>query len=81
MEWKGKKYRVPKVLLGGDHKKIEEWRVSVQEKSQKSTKGLLLSDKKLKELLAISAEMDADVKNQKAFTNANDLIRDLKLLE
>lgn len=27
-EWKGKKYRVPKVLLGGDHKKIEEWRVS-----------------------------------------------------
>jgi len=26
LEWKGKKYRVPKVLLGGDHKKIEEWR-------------------------------------------------------
>ena len=24
--WKGKKYRVPKVLLGGDHKKIEAWR-------------------------------------------------------
>jgi tRNA (guanine37-N1)-methyltransferase len=24
--WKGKKYRVPKVLLGGDPKKIEEWR-------------------------------------------------------
>ena len=24
--WKGKKYRVPKVLLSGDHKKIEEWR-------------------------------------------------------
>ena len=23
---KGKKWRVPKVLLGGDHKKIEEWR-------------------------------------------------------
>ncbi len=29
-EWKGKKYRVPKVLLGGDHKKIEEWRKSKQ---------------------------------------------------
>lgn len=24
--WQGKKYRVPKVLLSGDHKKIEEWR-------------------------------------------------------
>lgn len=26
LEYKGKKYRVPKVLLGGDHKKIEEWK-------------------------------------------------------
>jgi tRNA (guanine37-N1)-methyltransferase len=26
IEWRGKKYRVPKVLLSGDHKKIEEWR-------------------------------------------------------
>lgn len=25
-EYKGKKYRVPKVLLGGNHKEIEEWR-------------------------------------------------------
>lgn len=25
-EYKGKKYKVPKVLLSGDHKKIEEWR-------------------------------------------------------
>ena len=24
--WKGKKYKVPKVLQTGDHKKIEEWR-------------------------------------------------------
>jgi len=24
--WKGKKYRVPKVLLSGNHKKIAEWR-------------------------------------------------------
>jgi tRNA (guanine37-N1)-methyltransferase len=24
--WKGKKYQVPKVLLSGNHKKIEEWR-------------------------------------------------------
>lgn len=24
--WKGKKYKVPKVLLGGNHKDIEEWR-------------------------------------------------------
>ncbi len=24
--WKGKKYRVPKVLLSGHHQKIEEWR-------------------------------------------------------
>ncbi len=26
LEYKGKKHRVPKVLLGGDHKKIEEWK-------------------------------------------------------
>lgn len=26
IEHKGKKYRVPKVLLGGDHKKIENWK-------------------------------------------------------
>lgn len=25
-EWKGKKYKVPKVLLSGDSKKIEEWK-------------------------------------------------------
>ena len=25
-EYKGKKYKVPKILLSGDHKKIEEWR-------------------------------------------------------
>lgn len=28
LEWKGKKYRVPKILLSGDHKKIEEWKAS-----------------------------------------------------
>lgn len=27
LKWKGKNYRVPAVLLGGDHKKIEEWRL------------------------------------------------------
>ena len=26
--WKGKKYRVPKVLLEGHHKKIQDWRAS-----------------------------------------------------
>ena len=26
LEYKGKKYRVPKVLLSGDHKKIADWR-------------------------------------------------------
>ena len=26
-EYKGKKYRVPKILLSGDHKKIEEWKL------------------------------------------------------
>ena len=25
-EYKGKKYRVPKILLSGDHKKVKEWR-------------------------------------------------------
>jgi tRNA (guanine37-N1)-methyltransferase len=28
--WKGKKYRVPKVLLSGDHKKIEAWKESIK---------------------------------------------------
>ncbi|HBH71598.1 MAG: tRNA (guanine-N(1)-)-methyltransferase [Parcubacteria group bacterium GW2011_GWC1_42_11] len=36
LEWKGKKYRVPKVLLGGDHKKIEEWRKAKITLPQKS---------------------------------------------
>lgn len=27
LEYKGKKYKVPKVLLSGNHKKIEEWKV------------------------------------------------------
>ncbi len=31
-EYKGKKYRVPKVLLSGDHKKIEEWRLGKKTK-------------------------------------------------
>ena len=26
LEWKGKKYKVPKVLLSGNHKEIEKWR-------------------------------------------------------
>ncbi len=26
LEWKGKKHKVPPVLLSGDHKKIEEWK-------------------------------------------------------
>lgn len=28
LEYKGKKHKVPKVLLSGDHKKIDEWKVS-----------------------------------------------------
>lgn len=32
LEYKGKKYRVPKVLLSGDHKKINEWRMSQKKK-------------------------------------------------
>lgn len=26
LKWKGKEYKVPEVLLSGDHKKIEEWK-------------------------------------------------------
>jgi tRNA G37 N-methylase TrmD len=26
LEYKGKKYKVPEVLLSGDHKAIDEWR-------------------------------------------------------
>lgn len=28
-EWKGKKYKVPEVLLSGHHKKIEDWRKKI----------------------------------------------------
>ncbi len=31
LEWKGKKYKVPPVLLSGDHKKIEEWKRGAKE--------------------------------------------------
>ena len=29
LEWKGKKYRVPKVLKSGNHAKIDEWKKSI----------------------------------------------------
>jgi tRNA (guanine37-N1)-methyltransferase len=32
LEWKGKKHKVPPVLLSGDHKKIEEWKKGTAEK-------------------------------------------------
>ena len=32
LEWKGKAYKVPPVLTGGDHKKIEEWRAKNRRK-------------------------------------------------
>jgi tRNA (guanine37-N1)-methyltransferase len=34
LEYKGKKYKVPKVLLSGDHKKIEEWREEKNKRPQ-----------------------------------------------
>ncbi len=30
LEWKGKKHRVPKILLSGHHAKIEEWKKSIR---------------------------------------------------
>ena len=33
--WKGKKYRVPKVLLSGDHKKIDAWKTGTRPKSER----------------------------------------------
>jgi tRNA (guanine37-N1)-methyltransferase len=35
LEWKEKNYRVPKVLLGGDHKKNEEWKKGQQKENSK----------------------------------------------
>lgn len=35
LEWKKKKYRVPPVLLSGDHKKIEAWRTVQRGKKRK----------------------------------------------
>ncbi len=34
LEWKKKKYRVPKVLLGGNHKEIELWKKKIQSRKQ-----------------------------------------------
>jgi tRNA (guanine37-N1)-methyltransferase len=34
--WKKKKYKVPPVLLGGNHKLIEEWKVGILRKSPKA---------------------------------------------
>lgn len=34
--WKEKKYRVPKILLGGDHKKIDAWRIHAKKKTVRS---------------------------------------------
>lgn len=39
----------------------------------------LPTKKKIAEWEAISAEMDADIKNQKVFTSADDLLKHLKL--
>ena len=36
LEWKKKKYRVPKVLLGGNHKEIEAWKAAQLSKKKKS---------------------------------------------
>ena len=35
IEYKGKKYKVPKVLLGGHHAKQEEWKMGRKEKGKK----------------------------------------------
>ena len=35
--WKKKNYRVPKVLLGGNHKEIEAWKTAQLAKNHKST--------------------------------------------
>lgn len=35
LEWKGKEHKVPKVLLGGNHKEIDAWKASKAAKSQK----------------------------------------------
>jgi tRNA (guanine37-N1)-methyltransferase len=32
LKWKGKNHRVPKVLLSGNHKKIDEWKESLNKK-------------------------------------------------
>lgn len=37
LEWKKKKYRVPKVLLSGHHAKIEEWKKKITNHSSKSS--------------------------------------------
>ncbi len=37
LTWKGKKYKVPSVLLTGNHAKIDEWKTTSNKKSQKST--------------------------------------------
>ena len=40
LEWKKKKYRVPKVLLTGDHKKIEQWKQGILDKNNSASSNL-----------------------------------------
>ncbi len=35
LEWKKKKYRVPKVLLGGNHAEMDAWKASIRSKKSK----------------------------------------------
>ncbi len=44
--WKKKKYRVPKVLLGGHHQEIESWKRRVLEKKRQSRSTSFASDQK-----------------------------------
>ena len=38
LKWEGREYKVPKVLLSGNHKKIEEWKIQVKERYSKKYK-------------------------------------------
>ncbi len=38
LRWEGRNYKVPKVLLSGHHKKIEEWKKSIIDKYKKKYK-------------------------------------------
>ncbi len=62
--WKGKKYRVPKVLLGGNHKKIEEWKQEQLSRNNKNIKEVLRTTREVQNRSVLTMPQTRSKKKQ-----------------